>query len=397
MPSLIAILGLDATGFRGGLEAARLQADRMGPRITTGLTSRLTSALSAVAVTAFAKEIIRLGSEIKDMATRMNVSTDAAQQFAFAAKQTGAEVGDVATAMKKLREAMIESSGKANILQAFERLGFNFERLSRSSPEQVFRGIADAVQRLGATSQVTADLADIFGRGGDKLLPMLLELQSLSEQAARNGLIISAKDIERLDEAGDKIDALILKMKVLTAPQVSALADFATNIANFPNRIKAAWDAALEASARSLDTGAAGGPMPAAVQARALGYMFGIGDATGRSAVEKAINKIAKEVADTVVIPQFHKFAEVDRFQMRLRDLQDEEAMQIENYNATRGNKSPAARLAQATNMSLNALQQIGGYAPVPPGELRMQNDVAEIKRHVSDIARTRTDSGVNY
>jgi hypothetical protein len=48
MPSLIAVLGLDGSGFKTGLNKATEQAQTTGGRIASALSSRVTAAISAI-------------------------------------------------------------------------------------------------------------------------------------------------------------------------------------------------------------------------------------------------------------------------------------------------------------------------------------------------------------
>jgi hypothetical protein len=140
------------------------------------------AAATAAAVTVATKSFIDYGSAINDAAARTGVSSGKLQEFAFAAKQTGASLGDVERGMK-----------------AMARNGFSVSEFEQMG--QQIAGISDPSERA-------ARAMEVFGKAGTTLLPMFAEFKSIKAQSAALGPIMTESEVKLADELGDAFGAL---------------------------------------------------------------------------------------------------------------------------------------------------------------------------------------------
>lgn len=244
--SLIAKLGLDKTGFDAGLNAAGKKASAFGGM----LKSQLAAAFSVTAITAYAKHVIDLGSKFNDTAKKMNIGTDAVQEFAYAAKLSGTDIDTVARSFIELGRARAEAlkNPGGDAANAFKSLGVD----PSQSTEKIFRDIAAKFQStdFGDNEGVITKL--LFGRGGPELLPMFKAgLAEAAAEAARLGIIMEQGTVKQLDEAGDAIDRMIEQTRGPFLEAVTAVATVLTEVfkvgSDFFNKATDFWAGAANA------------------------------------------------------------------------------------------------------------------------------------------------------
>lgn len=213
---LKAKVSLDGSGFQAGLSGL--------DKAVGGFARNLAAAFSVGAVANFAKSVIDWGSQINDVSVRLGVSAMRAQELSFAAKQSGADINDIATGLTRLQDAYetMRNGGPAGekIFNAFKTLGVGIDELATLKPDQLLDRIALSIEQTGATSEKTAAMLDLFGRSGGKLIAVLAELNQKTQEFKDAGLGISEEDIKLLDKAGDKLDKLLLKAKTIGAKAI---------------------------------------------------------------------------------------------------------------------------------------------------------------------------------
>lgn len=207
---LKARITMDGAGFQRGLQTAESGV--------AALSKRIGALFTVGAVANFAKRIIDWGSEINDVATRLGVSIERAQELRFAATQSGADISDVATGLTKLADAFetMQQGGAQGekLRKAFETLGVTITDLATKKPDELLESIANNLATTGVNSEKTAAMLDLFGKSGGKLIPVLTELNAKTKEFRESGLGLTTEDIKSLDEAGDFIDKFWLKFKV---------------------------------------------------------------------------------------------------------------------------------------------------------------------------------------
>lgn len=143
--------------FRGFIATG---AGRLGSLLALGT-------LGALAVSA-GRQAIDYGGRISDSATRMGVSAGTAQEWEFAASQSGGSLEAVESSMRQLQMAQTRAiDGNKDAAESFASLGIPLEELKKIKPEQLFRAIADNVGRAAPSARLVTDIINVMGRGDE--------------------------------------------------------------------------------------------------------------------------------------------------------------------------------------------------------------------------------------
>ncbi|GEM_PF-2335911 len=232
--------------------------DTFGKRFSGGLSiakGALVGFAAAVGVDAITGAIGRAldyASSLGEVAQQLGVTTDALQEYRFAATQAGLSQEDMDQSLSQLTRRIGEAaSGTKAQAQAFETLGINV-RDARGNIIQAGDAIpliADALKRVESPAARAALLMDLFGRSGQKLEPLLAGgaagVNNLRDAARELGLVLSSEQIQSADDAADKLAAVkqVLEARIAgvvadNADEIVALADALANLAD--KAIKAA-------------------------------------------------------------------------------------------------------------------------------------------------------------
>jgi len=232
-------------------------------QLAGGLRGKLARLFSFEGITSQAREAIRFASEFNDAAQKLGVGVEFLQQAAFAAKQTGANLGDVEMALKRLQVAQVAAlGGNDNALAAFSRFGVDSNKLRTSNVEALFRVIAENIQKANPSAQQLSDTIQLMGRSADALIPAFREgFSEMAKRAYELGLVLDDVTIAKLDEMGDRMDQLNLKWKVFMSNVV------ATGGTAFERGLRFLHTAVFGAPAAFLGTVSGGGGLKEAVAA----------------------------------------------------------------------------------------------------------------------------------
>jgi hypothetical protein len=212
---LQAEIGLDGTGFRTGMQKIQTSVNQLKTAFGTAFT--------VGALTSATRSIINFASEIKDTATRLQVSTDFIQELRFAAQQSGSGLSVATLALEKMGVQMqnaIENGGDA--MQAFNRLGVSFAELKNNSPEDVFRLIGRNLQTMERSLETNSAVIQVFGRGGGRLVTVLKELAENSQKFKDTQPLVTEESINNIERLGDRVDGLRNKLKALAAEEIGS-------------------------------------------------------------------------------------------------------------------------------------------------------------------------------
>ena len=202
---IILRMGMDATAFNRGLQAAKVQAKSFNSALgSVGM------AVSAAGLAAMAAKAVEFGSKISDLSTRLGISTDALQEFDFAAKMSGSSLDEFVGGLQKLAKAQADAlGGNEETINSFAALGVSVEDLKTKRIEDIFKQIGRSVRDASDVQLVMADAMKVLGKAsGPILAAMRNDLEAAAEEARRLGLIIGGDVIAKLDALGDSADTL---------------------------------------------------------------------------------------------------------------------------------------------------------------------------------------------
>jgi len=197
---------------------------------------------------AMAARFEHTGSALNDMSARTGMTTEALSELGYAAGQTGAEMEDVETAVRKMQKAIGDAAegGEAGT-KALAHLGVTIDELRGLSPDKQFEVIASRLAAIKDPTQQAAAAMEIFGKTGTKLLPMISDLKALRERAQELGLVMSGENAAAADALGDALDDL--KKTVLGAGN-GIMASLAPALTQF---VRAATNAVLQVKQWATD------------------------------------------------------------------------------------------------------------------------------------------------
>lgn len=163
------------------------------------------------------------GEEIENLASRLQLTTNEAQQFQQVAQKVGVEVGAMAKAFKELKQAQTatqaNSSGKE--AEAFKRLGITIEEVRSLQPMELLKRVADGFNANSGSAQTMGDVLQVLGGKSDALLPVLAKLRE--ELDKTRGRFLSPSEVKELAAADDVIDDAKIKGDLWWKRYVSAI------------------------------------------------------------------------------------------------------------------------------------------------------------------------------
>ena len=130
---------MDGSGWAAGLRKMETSTKAATGRMAGSFASAIGGVFAIGFLTSATRRIVQHADQIDKTAKRIGVSTDAIQNFDFAATQSGANMGDVEKAFFNTAKA-IESAkqGLTTHIRAFEAFGITMQMLNVMSPEEVF-------------------------------------------------------------------------------------------------------------------------------------------------------------------------------------------------------------------------------------------------------------------
>ncbi len=181
-----------------------------------GAASMIGLTLGGITAVGLVKSLVDSASAVNDLSERLGVSTDAVQRWKFAADQTGSSIDDFATAMGQLQKKVTEGGNATE--EALHRLGLTIEQVRGLDPATLFETVAEAIKDVKDPTERAAVAMELFGRGGTKILPALIEgVKELGDKAEATGNIMSGNTIKAADDLGDSFTALLGTGKNLIA------------------------------------------------------------------------------------------------------------------------------------------------------------------------------------
>lgn len=278
-------LKADIDGLSSGLTRAQSLTDqklaaieRRGVQMGEGLRRGFSAAGVAAAGFVAAISVQQIGqvignaldyaSSLGEVAQQLGVTTDALQEYRFAATQVGLQQEEMDQALSQLTRRIGEAAnGTKAQAQAFNTLGISVKGANGQviATGEAIPMIAEALTKVESPAKRAAILMDLFGRSGQKLEPLLsggsAAVNQLRDAAHRLGIVLSSQQIQNADDAADKLAAV---KTVLSARIAGIVADNSSAIMGladaFESIVSAAGRAAnayrrfmLEAKVRMAD------------------------------------------------------------------------------------------------------------------------------------------------
>jgi hypothetical protein len=162
-----------------------------------------------------------MGDELAKSSQRTGVAVEALSSLKYAAEQSGAGLEDLETGLRGMSRFLLEAqqnTGAAN--ETLAQLHLTFQQLSGLSPDEQFKLIGDAVNKIQDPTLRAAMAMKVFGKSGTALLPMLADgaagIEALQRRSDELGLTMSGADAAAAVKFGDILEDLWKQAKMVT-------------------------------------------------------------------------------------------------------------------------------------------------------------------------------------
>jgi len=207
--------------------------------VAAGATA--TAAFGSIAGTigAAALHFADSGSELADMSARTGVAASSLSALGYAAKLTGAELGDVEGALRKMQKLLgAAAGGSKEASDKLAQLGLSAGSLLKMSPEKQFATISAAIAKIQDPTLQASIAMELFGKSATSILPLInSDIKAVTDSARELGLVLSDEDVAAADALGDSIDTLKMTFKAVynaigaaVSGPLTAFTDIATNL-----------------------------------------------------------------------------------------------------------------------------------------------------------------------
>ena len=193
----------------------------------------IAAAATAGGLIALAKQGLDYASSLGEVAQQLGVTTKDLQVYRYAATQVGIEQETMDKGLAKLTLTLGQAqTGAKGPIAVFNALGLSMDQLRGKTAGDVIPMLADKLAKISSPAQRAAVEIELFGKAGQKLDTLLAggsgQIDELSRAAAELGLVLSDDQIQKADDAADKMAAV---KEVLSANIASVVADNAASIA----------------------------------------------------------------------------------------------------------------------------------------------------------------------
>lgn len=216
------------------LDAIERKGFQMGQRLKAGFDMAKAAAVAFAGamvvdqVWQAAKAGLEYASSLGEVAQQLGVTTEALQEYRYAATQVGLSSEEMDQALSQLtRRAGEAASGTKAQAEAFDKLGVSVKDANGNliPTGELIPMIADAMQKIESPAQRAAILMDLFGKSGQKLEPLLAggsaAINNLRNAAHQLGIVLSSQQIQNADETADKLAAVKTVLQANIAGAVS--------------------------------------------------------------------------------------------------------------------------------------------------------------------------------
>lgn len=164
--------------------------------VAAGIAASATAGAAALGLAA--KQAIDYADALTKMSDRTGIGVVALQRLEAIATASGNSLEEITSGVNQFQKRL--ASG--DIDKPIRDLGLSFENLRRSSPDDQFIQIANAIQKVKDPAEQTRLAMELFGKSGAQLLPTL---KANVDELADSTFKMSAESVKALDDFGDSI------------------------------------------------------------------------------------------------------------------------------------------------------------------------------------------------
>lgn len=241
-------LDLNVDGYENSLTEAEGSTEDFESsvgKIFDNIGGMVTTAGIALGISALVKELgegvelaRKLGDDIDKSSQRLNISTDAYQEWSHALDQSGASISDVTRGIMNMTQ-FLSGGASDEISGAFETLKISATDANGQvkTTEQLLSETMLALANFKGSAEDRGALAmAIFGRNGQQLNALFNSgsqgIKDLIQEAHDLGLVMSPEEIANSVAFGDAVDNMHSSIEALKTSMVTDLLPVLTDVAN---------------------------------------------------------------------------------------------------------------------------------------------------------------------
>ena len=183
------------------------------------------------------KAFVEFGDTVDKIAARTGASAEFISALGFAAEQSGADIQTLEKAIVGQQRTLNDmNQGLKTAIDSYGVLGLTAKDFEGLNTEQSFTKIAEALSKVKDPSLRAATALEIFGKAGQKLIPLLnggqKAIAAFTAEAKAAGLIISPEDAKQaailadaLNKAQRAFKGLQFKIGASLASQFTLIVD----------------------------------------------------------------------------------------------------------------------------------------------------------------------------
>ena len=182
---------------------------------------------AATAVAGLATKAIDFAGDLDDSATRVGLSTESYQKWAFAVKLAGADASALETAVRGLNTftGTLTAENTAAI-ESLNALGISYEDFVDMPIEEKLEAVVDGLQGMEDQTQMVQVAQDLLGsRAYQQLMPLLTQekgyVDALGESMRETGMIMSDEAVKAGAALGDQLDTLKQRFTIVSNTMLS--------------------------------------------------------------------------------------------------------------------------------------------------------------------------------
>jgi hypothetical protein len=204
MPSLMAILGLDASSFQAKLTHSQRYASEVGKSIGESLMHPMKEALGAFAVGMVIKGAFEAADHIKNLSREFRVSAETIQEWDIAARRVGMTAEDIGNALNRLKRAR-DKAVSSGSLGGFAEFQVPMAALKDATitTEQVLERMIEVAGGENITDAQDVAGMELMGKSGAKILSAFQALHDLGPVT-----LLKDEEVEKMHEAVEGFEEL---------------------------------------------------------------------------------------------------------------------------------------------------------------------------------------------
>lgn len=183
---LKAVLGLDTTPFKRGMDGAKSQAKGFASDFKSTMSTiggALGVGVGVGTFVALGKQAIEAGFQIERMAKLTGLASDQYQALADAVEDSGGDASALGQAFLRIRDAQGQVvNGNKAVIESLRRAGIEASVFSRAGAAQAFEMIARAGRNAGWEGEAFTGIADVLS------IRSLPQLRAALDEVADKGL-----------------------------------------------------------------------------------------------------------------------------------------------------------------------------------------------------------------